>query len=44
VGQDVAPEAEPDGVGQRKLEEVDDIGIRLLRALVVDDNDDANDF
>ena len=33
VGWDVAPETEPDGVGQRKLEEVDEIGIGHLRTL-----------
>ena len=30
---DVASETEPDGVGQRKLEEVDETGIGHLRAL-----------
>jgi len=33
VGRDVASETEPDGVGQRKLEDVDETGIGHLRAL-----------
>src|SRR6218665_1674083 len=33
VGQDVTSKTEPDGVGQRKLEEVDETGIGHLRAL-----------
>src|SRR6218665_94028 len=33
VGRYVASETEPDGVGQRKLEEVDETGIGRLRAL-----------
>src|SRR6218665_702694 len=33
VGRYVASETEPDGVGQRKLEEVDETGIGHLRAL-----------
>src|SRR6218665_1496622 len=33
VGRDVASETEPDGDGQRKLEEVDETGIGHLRPL-----------
>ena len=33
MGRHVASETEPDGVGQRKLEEVDETGIGHLRAL-----------
>ena len=33
VGRDVASETESDGVGQRKLEEVDETGIGHLRVL-----------